>query len=211
MPDHDDFGIGIGQPGRQRRRRCVDEKACQDQVAWQRVGRHGGEVDGAGCCNLCGNARHQQHATEKMHQRVAQAGSLREWSPAPHDHRGADRHQLPEEEEGDEIAGQGDADGAAGIDERGGKLRRARLVEREQATRKGHDGEHRPEQARKLVALDGGEFVAEERDLKGRPVRDRPDERKRQERQRDQRDRAQPAAQQRQHHTAGDQVQDREG
>ena len=88
---------------------------------------------------------------------------------APDDERGSDRHQFPEDEDGQQIAGEDDAYRAAGVAEGGRKLDDAALVEREQAAGEGHDGENGREQTRQRVAFDEHEFVAEERCLAAPP------------------------------------------
>ncbi len=63
------------------------------------------------------------------------------------------RHQLPEHEHRDEIAGERHADRRAGVEKRGRQLDAARLVQREQRAAERHEGEDRREEARQLVAL----------------------------------------------------------
>ena len=207
MPDQEDFGISIRQPGRQWRRAGVDQEPGQDQPARNGAGVQLAEGDRPGGSNLSGDARHEQYAAQQMDGGIAEPGALGAWSAAPHDQRRANGHHLPTDEQGDEIAGEGDADCAAGIDESSGQLGRARLIEREQAPGEGHDGEDGGEQPRELVALHQDQVVAKEWSLQHGPVRNIPDEGKRHKRQGDDHDGAEAPAQKRQQQAADDQNQ----
>ena len=112
--------IGVGQPGGERRRAGVDEEAREDQPVRRRVERNAVERRRAGRGDVPDDAGHQHDAAEQMDHRVAHAGPVRRRrSGAPDDQRRADRHQLPEHEHGEQVAGQRDADRRARIDEGG--------------------------------------------------------------------------------------------
>ena len=87
---------------------------------------------------------------------------------APEHQRRADGHQLPEDEDGDQVAGQRHADGRAGVDEGRGHLDAALLGQREQPAAGGHEREDGGEQARQLVALQRRQRVVEEAQLPAR-------------------------------------------
>ena len=96
---------------------------------------------------LPGNIILAHHAAEQVDHGVTQAGAVGGVGAGRPDHQGrADRHDLPEYEQGDEIAGEGDADGAAGIDERRRKLDDARLGQRIESARECHKREDGGEQ-----------------------------------------------------------------
>ena len=165
MPGPGGLGIGIGQPSREWRRTGVDQKARQDQPARNGVVSELAEGDRPGGSDLSGDARHEQYAAEQMDGGIAEPSALGARSAAPHDQRRADGHHLPEDEDADEVARQGDADGAAGIDESRGELGGARLIQREQAPGERHEGEDGGEQPRELVAPHQDQIEAKERSL----------------------------------------------
>ena len=71
---------------------------------------------------------------------------------APHHERGSNRHQFPEDEDREKVAGEDDANGAASITEGRGKFDHPILVERKQAAGERHDCEHGCKQTGKCIA-----------------------------------------------------------
>ena len=140
-----------------------------------------------------------------MDRGIAQSGTARRRPRAPDHERGGDRHQLPENEHGEQVAREGDADGASRVARRGGKLGGVALIEREQSAGEGHDGEDGREQARERVALDERKRVAEEAPLERDAVGHLPDEIERDQRQHQERKPAQPLVQERQNQAADNQ------
>ena len=140
-----------------------------------------------------------------MDRGIAQPGAARGRPCAPDHERGRDRHQLPEDEDGEQVSREGDADGASRVAEGRSKLDHALLVEREQPAGEGHDGEDGREQTRERVALDERERVAEKARLERDAVGHLPDEIERGQRQHQQHELAQPLMKERQDQAAEDQ------
>ena len=205
MPDQEDSGYASGSQADNGGAPALIKKPSQDQPARNGARVQRSEGDRPGGSNLSGDARHEQYAAQQVDGGIAEPGALGPRPAAPHDQRRANGHHLPTDEQGDEIAGEGDADGAAGIDESSGQLGGAGLIEREQAPGEGHDGEDGGEQPRELVALHQDQVVAKEWSLQHGPVRNIPDEGKRHKRQRDDHDGAEAPAQKRQQQAADDQ------
>ena len=62
------------------------------------------------------DANLEDDAAQEVHDGVAYSGCARAWrAAAPDDHGREQRHQLPVEEEGDQVAGKTDADGSRRI------------------------------------------------------------------------------------------------
>ncbi len=160
------FRVGIGQPGRQRWRSGVDQEADQDQPGGQGIGFHRVETGVARGEDLAGDPGEEDHAAGKVDRNVAPAGSPgRRRAGAPEHQRRPDRHELPEQEHGDQVAGEGDANRRAGIEEGGGNFQAAGLAQGEQATDNRHQQEDGGEQARKLVHRQRRQPVVEPFDL----------------------------------------------
>ena len=79
MPDHEASRIGVGQPGRERRRAGIDQEPGQDQPARDGVGPRLRRRSSRSR-RLAGDAGHQQHAAEEVDRGIAQAGGR---APAP--------------------------------------------------------------------------------------------------------------------------------
>jgi hypothetical protein len=112
------FRVGVGQPGRERRRAGVDQEADQDQPVRETNRLHARE----------GGARRSATTWPVMpanRMTPPAGGSSRSagWPPtalragAPQHQRRADGHQFPEHEDRDQVAGQRDADRRPGIEE----------------------------------------------------------------------------------------------
>ena len=131
MPDQEDSGYASGSQADNGGAPALIRNPARISQRGTVLVSNLSEGDRPGGRNLSGDARHEQDAAQQMDRGIAQPGALGAWSTAPHDQRRADGHQLPTDEQGDEIAREGDAYGAAGVDEGGGHLDRARLIERE--------------------------------------------------------------------------------
>ena len=100
-------------------------------------------------------------AAKKVDGRIAHPGALRRVASTPYDHRRCDGHQLPENEQGEEITGQDDADRRPRIAQGRGKFDDAALIKTEKSTRESHEGEDGREQARQRVGLKQRKLIAE--------------------------------------------------
>src|SRR5690606_24339321 len=157
------FGIGVRQPGGHRRRGGVDEHPDENQPAVEIGQGYGLYFDGAGVDHHPLDADLEEHAPQQVHGGVADAGAARPLgAAAPHHHGGEDRHQLPEQEHGDQIPGEGHANGPGGVGLGGGQLPPFGLAEGEQPAGEGHDGEDGGEQAAQGARLDELDLGAEE-------------------------------------------------
>jgi hypothetical protein len=171
------LGIGVGQPGGERRRGGVDEKPGEDQPGAGVLQLDGAEGDRAGFQHVGDDARHQQDAAEQVHEHVAKPGTVGAALGRAPEHQGrGQRHDLPEHEQGDEVAGETAADRAAGIDERGRKLQHPRLAHGVESAGEGHQCEHGREQAAQRVAAQRLQLVPEEGKRQHRAIRHLPDQ-----------------------------------
>ena len=139
---------------RERRRGHVDQEAQEDQPGGAAAQLHGLEGQAAGGGGIVGHAGHQDDAAQEVHQDVAEAGLVGAFGVGRPEHQGrAQGHDLPEDEDRDQVAGEGDADGGAGIGEGGGELQDARLAQGEERAGEGHDGEDGAEETAEGVAF----------------------------------------------------------
>ena len=153
------FRIGVGQPGREGRRAGVDQEAGQDQPGARTVeaedvlDRLAAEGDGLCGDNIVGDPCHQDHAAEQVDRGIAQAGGTGAGRRRRPDHQcRADRHDLPENEDRDNVAGEGDAERRAGVAIGSRQLRRPVLRQGEQPAGERHDRKNRAEQPGQPVA-----------------------------------------------------------
>ena len=117
--------------------------------------------------------------------------------------------RTEEHEQGDQVAGEGDPDGAARVGESCGELDHPRLVQRVQAAGKSHEREGGGEQPAQLAPRDRRQGVVEEGEGQRRAVGDRPDQPQGRQRQGQDQGFARDAAGGRQQQRAGDQYQPR--
>ena len=110
------FRIGVGNPGGQRRSARVDQETDQDQDVGGVVRQHGSEVGVSGHAHPPYDPRHQDHAAEQVDQQVAEAGIPGAFAARRPDHQGGTQgHDLPEDEQGDQVATESHAHGGAGV------------------------------------------------------------------------------------------------
>ena len=167
--------IGVGNPGRQRRCSGIDQEADEDQPVAEAVRLHRGELERAGLEHVRDDADHQHDAAEQVDEQVAQAGSVGALRAGrPDDDGRAERHDLPEHEHGDQIAGKGHADRRAGIDERRSQFGDAGLTMGVQTAGKGHDRKYGCKQAALGGRADRLEGIVEEAELQRRVGRQAP-------------------------------------
>ena len=124
---------------------------------------------------MAGNARHQQYAAQQVHHQVAPRRVIGAGPGRPDDQGRADRHDLPKDEHGDEVAGAGHADRAACIDKRGRRFERVGLAHGEQAAGKRHDREDGRKKPPDRCALQHDQVIIQHMDGECRAVGCGPD------------------------------------
>ncbi len=202
------FRVGVGEPGRQRRRRGVDQDADQDHPGIEIGRQHRLDVDRTGVHDDTLDTDLQNDAAQQVHDRVANAGGARgRRAAAPDDHGRKQRHQLPEQEQRDQVAGEAYADGAGGIGMAGGQFVPLRLAERKKPADEGHQRKNRREQAPQRTAFDRLDDVIEERHRQDDAVGYLPHRPQRRQRRAEHRGRPPMTAQRADQHRGGEQNQ----
>ena len=140
------LAVSVRQPRVQRRHGGVEDEAGHDEI------NGGGRVvdvqlvEGPAVARRIAmehDAGQQQHATGNVHEQIAVSRAQR-FTPAPEpdqEHRG-ERHQLPEQEQGDEVARIDAADGPGDIEPGGdvlGVVLDVQAVKRAQDAHQAHD------------------------------------------------------------------------
>ena len=158
------LGIGIGEPGVQRRHRRVDHEGDQDQQEGEPAfPGQGPDQEGSGLQAEEHDPAEQQHAAGDMHHEIAEPGGDRRLPPRREDQVGGrERHDLPGDEQGEPVPGEDHAKGAAHVQVGGHVLFRPLHVKRVDRADQGHDGEHPGEHQAQLVHLADEQLHARE-------------------------------------------------
>ena len=149
------LGIGVGEPGVQRRHRRVDDEGDQDKHEGEPAfPGQGSDQEGPGLQAEEHDAAEQQHAAGDMHHEIAEPGGDRRLPPRREDQVGGrKRHDLPGHEQGEPIPGEDHSEGAAHVQVGGHVLFRPLHVKRVDRADQRHDGEHPGEHQAQLVHL----------------------------------------------------------
>ena len=158
-------GVGVGQPCAEGRNGGIEAESGEDQPAGGGVveGVEMAEEDRAAIGRVKEDAGQEDGAAGQVDEDVAVtgAGGVAGASGPDQDDRG-DGHQLPERVEGEEVAGECDADGAAGVEEGGGLLAGVAVVPGVDAGDDADEREDRAEEKREAVGVDDLELVGHE-------------------------------------------------
>ena len=117
------FRIRVDQPAVGQRERRLHPYRDEDEPRGQSLQSHRAEVEASGPVRVHHGAGEQRDARHDVHEQIShpRRDGFR-GAPRPDEEDGADREQLPEDEEGDEVAREDRAQGAPGVDHGRGVL-----------------------------------------------------------------------------------------
>ena len=132
--------IGIGQPVVHEGKRALDPERCEQQQPRDAVRTDLPEREGTRGTHVDESAREQQHSGQNVGEQVAQPGAKRSGAaPRPDEAYRRERHQLPEHEERQQIAGKDRAQRRPRVDQRCDVLHAVAQVQGEQGGEEGRE------------------------------------------------------------------------